>query len=232
MSEQPNDQTPVIPEPPAPERLDGAVASEAMSSDAMSSDAVPASEPPASRKALVIAFVSVVAALALVWLAPSIDPHEDPPAESAVNHGDPEDAAAVGKPAPMHYTLKDMNGVEVKLEAFKGKVVVVNFWATWCGPCKAEIPDLVALQTQYKDDLVVLGISVDDKAEDMKPYAAEYKINYPLLVGNGRQDVQDAFGPLYGVPVSVIVGRDGKIAKKHSGIASREQFEAEIQSLL
>jgi thiol-disulfide isomerase/thioredoxin len=120
----------------------------------------------------------------------------------------------------------------VKLDAFKGKVVVVNFWATWCGPCKAEIPDLVALQTQYKDDLVVLGISVDDKAEDMKPYAAEYKINYPLLVGNGRQDVQDAFGPLYGVPVSVIVGRDGKIAKKHSGIASREQFEAEIQSLL
>jgi thiol-disulfide isomerase/thioredoxin len=138
----------------------------------------------------------------------------------------------IGKPAPMHYTLQDMNGVDVKLDAFKGKVVVVNFWATWCGPCKAEIPDLVALQTQYKDDLVVLGISVDDKAEDMKPYAAEYKINYPLLVGNGRQDVQDAFGPLYGVPVSVIVGRDGKIAKKHSGIASREQFEAEIQSLL
>jgi thiol-disulfide isomerase/thioredoxin len=224
MSEQPNDQTPVTLESSAPDMpSDGAVAS----------GATPPSEPPASRKALVIAFISVVAALALVWLAPSIDPHEDPPAESAsVNHGEPEDAAAIGKPAPMHYTLQDMNGVDVKLDAFKGKVVVVNFWATWCGPCKAEIPDLVALQAQYKDDLVVLGISVDDKAEDMKPYAAEYKINYPLLVGNGRQDVQDAFGPLYGVPVSVIVGRDGKIAKKHSGIASREQFEAEIQSLL
>jgi thiol-disulfide isomerase/thioredoxin len=224
MSEQPNDQTPVTPESPAPGTpLSGAI----------QGDNPPPSEPPASRKALVIAFISVVAALALVWLAPSIDPHEDPPAESAsVNHGDPEDAEAIGKPAPMHYTLKDMNGVEVKLDAFKGKVVVVNFWATWCGPCKAEIPDLVALQADYKDDLVVLGISVDDKAEDMKPYAAEYKINYPLLVGNGRQDVQDAFGPLYGVPVSVIVGRDGKIARKHSGIASREQFESEIKELL
>jgi thiol-disulfide isomerase/thioredoxin len=225
MSEQPNDQTPVTPESAPDLSSDGTASTDAASS------AVPPSEPPASRKALVIAFVSVVAALALVWLAPSIDPHEEP-AESAVNHGDPEDANAIGKPAPMHYTLQDMNGVDVKLDAFKGKVVVVNFWATWCGPCKAEIPDLVALQAQYKDDLVVLGISVDDKAEDMKPYAAEYKINYPLLVGNGRQDVQDAFGPLYGVPVSVIVGRDGKIAKKHSGIASKEQFEAEIQSLL
>jgi thiol-disulfide isomerase/thioredoxin len=219
MSEQPNDQTPVTSEPSAPEMP--------------SSDVTPPAEPPASRKAFVIAFISVVAALALVWLAPSIDPHQDG-AESAsgVNHGEPEDAEAIGKPAPMHYTLKDMHGVEVKLDAFKGKVVVVNFWATWCGPCKAEIPDLVALQEQYKNDLVVLGISVDDKAEDMKPYAAEYKINYPLLVGNGRQDVQDAFGPLYGVPVSVIVDREGKIAKKHSGIASREQFESEIKQLL
>jgi thiol-disulfide isomerase/thioredoxin len=229
MSEQPNDAIPVNPESDTP----GMPTDGSMPSSAITGQAPPPSEPPASRKALAIAFVSVVAALALVWLAPSIDPHEDPPAGSAsVNHGDPEDGEAVGKPAPMHYTLKDMNGVDVKLDAFKGKVVVVNFWATWCGPCKAEIPDLVALQADYKNDLVVLGISVDDKAEDMKPYAAEYKINYPLLVGNGRQDVQDAFGPLYGVPVSVIVGRDGKIARKHSGIASREQFEAEIKELL
>jgi hypothetical protein len=66
----------------------------------------------------------------------------------------------------------------------------------------------------------------------MKPYAAEYKVNYPLLVGNGREDVQNAFGPLWGIPVSVIIGRDGIIAKKHSGIASKEQFEREITRLL
>ena len=125
-----------------------------------------------------------------------------------------------------------MNGADVKLASFKGKVILLNFWATWCGPCKAEIPSLVELQKQYADDLVVLGFSVDDTVDKMKPYAAQYKINYPLLVGNGREDVQEAFGPLFGIPVSVIIGRDGKIAKKHSGIATKSQFEREIKALL
>ena len=79
---------------------------------------------------------------------------------------------------------------------------------------------------------MVLGFSVDDPVEKMRPYAEEYKINYPLLVGNGREDVQEAFGPLYGIPVSVIIDREGRIAKKHSGIASKAQFEREIKSLL
>jgi thiol-disulfide isomerase/thioredoxin len=146
--------------------------------------------------------------------------------------GEPDDVKAAGQPAPLHFTLKDMNGADVKLASFKGKVILLNFWATWCGPCKAEIPSLVELQHQYADDLVVLGFSVDDTVDKMKPYAAQYKINYPLLVGNGREDVQEAFGPLFGIPVSVIIGRDGKIAKKHSGIATKSQFEREIKALL
>ena len=81
-----------------------------------------------------------------------------------------------------------------EVEQHKG-LAVVDFWATWCGPCRAEIPDLVALQQAYPDDLVVLGLSVDDPVEKLKPYAAQYHINYPVLVGNGREDVQDAFGP-------------------------------------
>ena len=146
--------------------------------------------------------------------------------------GEPEDAAAAGKPARLDFKLKDMNGVDVRLDSFKGKVILINFWATWCGPCKAEIPSLVELQQEYADDLVVLGFSVDDPAEKMKPYAEEYKVNYPLLVGNGREDVQNAFGPLLGIPVTVIIGRDGIIAKKHTGIATKEQFEREIKALL
>ena len=125
-----------------------------------------------------------------------------------------------------------MHGVDVHLESFKGKIILVNFWATWCGPCRAEIPALVELQEQYKDDLVILGLSVDDTAEKLLPYAAEFKMNYPVLVGNGREDVQEAFGPLFGIPVSVIIGRDGVIAKKHSGIATKEQIEREIKTLL
>jgi thiol-disulfide isomerase/thioredoxin len=185
-----------------------------------------------SRKATWLAMGAVALALGLIWMAPGIgDPHVDE--SGAIEFpGEPEDAEAVGKPARLDFTLKDMHGVDVHLASFKGKVILINFWATWCGPCKAEIPMLVELQQEYADDLVVLGLSVDDTAEKLLPYAAEYKMNYPVLVGNGREDVQEAFGPLFGIPVSVIIGRDGLIAKKHSGIATREQFEREIKTLL
>ena len=136
------------------------------------------------------------------------------------------------KDAPLNYTIKDMNGVEVKLASFKGKVILLNFWATWCGPCKAEIPGFVELQKKYANDLVVLGLSVDDTVDKLKPYVAQYKINYPILVGLGREDVQDAYGPIYGIPMSFLIGRDGKICKKHAGIAPKAQFEREIKGLL
>jgi thiol-disulfide isomerase/thioredoxin len=189
-----------------------------------------------SRRSMFLAMGAVAVALGLIWLAPGIgDVHpEDTAADGTIAEypGEPDDVNATGKPAPLHFTLKDMNGADVQLASFKGKVILLNFWATWCGPCKAEIPSLVELQEQYGKDLVVLGFSVDDPVEKMRPYAEQYKINYPLLVGNGREDVQDAFGPLFGIPVSVIIGRDGKIAKKHSGIATKAQIEREIKRLL
>ena len=192
-------------------------------------------EKPQSRKAVWLAMGAVALALGLIWVAPGIEPHVDesaPGSTSADYPGEPEDAEAAGKPAKLDFTLKDMHGVDVHLESFKGKIILVNFWATWCGPCRAEIPALVELQEQYKDDLVILGLSVDDTAEKLLPYAAEFKMNYPVLVGNGREDVQVAFGPLFGIPVSVIIGRDGIIARKHSGIATKEQIEREIKTLL
>jgi thiol-disulfide isomerase/thioredoxin len=211
----------------------------------------PASEPQPGAPALperamsrTAAFVAMgIVALAIVLLmmlrpGAGIDPDAPPPSASGTpppvvaEGADPNDALAAGKDAPLHYTLKDMNGVDVKLASFKGKIILLNFWATWCGPCRAEIPALIELQSRYADDLVVLGFSVDDTVDKLKPYAAQYKINYPVLVGNGREDVQDAFGPLWGIPVSVIIGRDGRIAKKHSGIGTKEQFEQEIKALL
>jgi thiol-disulfide isomerase/thioredoxin len=207
-------------------------------SDTPAPDAQPVDGEPTegrpTRRSLWLAMGAVAVALGLIWLAPGIgDVHpEVGSGEIAEYPGEPEDAEAAGKPAPLHFTLKDMDGADVKLASFKGKIILLNFWATWCGPCKAEIPSLVELQEQYEEDLVVLGFSVDDPVEKMRPYAAQYKINYPLLVGNGREDVQEAFGPLFGIPVSVIIGRDGKIAKKHSGIATKAQIEREIKALL
>ena len=196
-----------------------------------------------STLAVFIAMAAVAIAILIVMLAPGSDTAPPSTAPKGNLTGSPNtaeedaaaDAKAAGKPAPLGFTLKDMNGVDVKLASFKGKPIIVNFWATWCGPCRAEIPSLVELQTQYGaegKDVVILGISVDDPIEKLKPYAAQMKMNYPVLVGNGRDDVQDAFGPLWGIPVTVFIDREGRIAKKHSGIASKEQFEQEIKALL
>jgi thiol-disulfide isomerase/thioredoxin len=196
-----------------------------------------------SRRAAWLAMGAVALALGLIWVAPGVNdaqnrngsPTLNPDRSAASlpeNAGDADDGDVEGSAAPLQFTLKDMNGVDVKLANFKGKVILLNFWATWCGPCRAEIPSLVELQQQYGKDLVVLGVSVDDPIEKLKPYATEMKMNYPVLVGNGREDVQDAYGPLWGIPVSVFIDRDGKIAQKHSGIASKEQFEREIKALL
>ncbi len=205
---------------------------------------VPASDPPPSepdgatparRQQTWLGMAAVAAALVLLSLLSGpdgFDPDAPPPAADDGVATDADDATAAREVAPLNFTLKDMNGVDVRLESFKGKVILINFWATWCGPCVIEIPYLIELQRQYADDLVVLGVSVDDPIEKLKPYAMKMKVNYPLLVGKGRQDFQDAYGPFWGIPVTVFVSRDGLIHKKHSGLASKEQFEHEITALL
>jgi len=184
-----------------------------------------------SRKAAWLSMGAVALALGLLWMAssaPPLDPDEAPP--SSVEEA--EEAAFVGKPARLDFTLKDMHGADVRLSSFKGKVILINFWATWCGPCKAEIPSLVELQDQYRGDLVILGLSTTDTPDQIKPYADEYKMNYPVLITKDREEVQDAYGPMWGIPMSIIVGRDGRIAKRHAGIGTKEQFEREIKALL
>ncbi|HWI18817.1 MAG TPA: TlpA disulfide reductase family protein, partial [Vicinamibacterales bacterium] len=141
---------------------------------------------------------------------------------------------ADAKPANWDFKLKDMDGKEVSLASFKdqGKVVLLNFWATWCGPCKAEIPGFVELQEQYRDKLTIIGYSVDDTAELAKKYAEQYKINYPILLGEGREEVQDAYGPIWGIPASFIISKDGLVCRKHMGIAPKAVFEKEILALM
>jgi peroxiredoxin len=146
---------------------------------------------------------------------------------------DPSACDANAKMANLNFTVKDMAGKDVTFSSHKGKVILLDFWATWCGPCKVEIPGFVDLYTRYQSrGFVVLGFSVDDPVSKLKPYAAQLKMNYPVLVGNGRNDVQEAFGPMWGLPTSFLIGRDGRICKKHTGFATKEQFEREIKALL
>jgi peroxiredoxin len=135
--------------------------------------------------------------------------------------------------ANLNFTLKDMNGADIRLAELKGKVVLLNFWATWCGPCRLEIPWFVEFQEKYKDrGFRVVGISVDDPPEALPPFAKRFKINYPLIVGADREDVQKAYGPIFGVPITFLIDRNGRICIRHVGPVGREQFESEIKSLL
>jgi thiol-disulfide isomerase/thioredoxin len=140
---------------------------------------------------------------------------------------------AGAKQAELGFTINDMNGKAVKLSAYKGKVILLDFWATWCGPCRAEIPNFVQLQQEYgAKGLVVLGFSVDDTVDKLKPFANELKMNYPVLVGLGRDDVQDAFGPIWGIPTTLLISRDGKICRRNTGIQGKAKYERDIKALL
>ena len=141
---------------------------------------------------------------------------------------------ADARPAPLDFTLRDIDGNEVNLAELKGNVILLNFWATWCGPCKIEIPWFVEFQRRYKDDgLVVLGLSVDDTPEQIRPFAAQFQVNYPMLVGLGREDFhQEAYGPVWGLPVTFFIDRDGTLCRTHMGIATREAFQRDIDALL
>lgn len=143
-----------------------------------------------------------------------------------------ETCDAKAKVANLNFTLKDINGKDVTLSAYKDKVILLDFWATWCAPCKIEIPGFIELYNKYKSrGFVVLGVSMDDSTPDVKPFVQKLKMNYPVLTGTGRKDIEEAFG-LTGLPTSFIIARHGKICGQHTGFAPKEQFEREIKALL
>lgn len=137
--------------------------------------------------------------------------------------------AEVGQTANLNFTVKDMNGNDVMLSSFAGKNIILNFWATWCGPCRKETPDLVALQAARPDDLVVIGMLMLDKNLDaVAPFVKEFGITYPILNSNDRDDIEDAFAPIDALPHSVIIGKNGKITAIFEGAASRGEFEKHL----
>jgi thiol-disulfide isomerase/thioredoxin len=140
-----------------------------------------------------------------------------------------------GKLANLRFTLKDMHGKAVNLEeTFKGKALLLNFWATWCTPCKYEIPMLVELQEKYQDKgFTVVGITTDDPPDqDLRTFAATYKINYPVLSALGQDAVQEAYEASITIPVSWFIRPDGTVLLKHEGIQKKEWFEQQILQIL
>lgn len=135
------------------------------------------------------------------------------------------------KPLPQ-VALTDSNGAPVDLSGYKGSVVLLDFWATWCEGCKEEIPWFMEFQDKYnKSGLVVVGASLDDDGwKSVKPYLREHKINYRIVIGTFESAKQ--FGVDKGMPVTLLVDRTGKIADVHPGMVDKDAFEREIQTLL
>ena len=139
---------------------------------------------------------------------------------------------AARKPAT-NFSLPGRDGKPVQLSSLKGKVVLLDFWATWCAGCKVEIPWFIEFQQKYgKAGLQVIGISADDPLDKLAPFVKAMKMSYPVLQGLGKDNVQDAYGPMVGLPVTVMISRDGKICSKHVGMGKKETFESEIKALL
>ena len=154
-----------------------------------------------------------------------------------LNHDGEEIAAVEGATcqgegmAKLDMTMKDMSGADFKLADQKGKVILLNFWATWCGPCRAEIPDFVSVYNDYKDKgFVIVGVLTEDSPDQVAPFASEMKMNYPLTVITPQ--MEDAYGPLFGLPASVLIARDGSVCKRHFGPMSKEMLEKEVKRLL
>jgi cytochrome c biogenesis protein CcmG/thiol:disulfide interchange protein DsbE len=135
------------------------------------------------------------------------------------------------KAAP-DFTLKDAKGATVKLSDYRGKVVLLNFWATWCGPCKIEIPWFVEFEKTYKDKgFAVLGVSMDEEGwEVVHPYLEKAKVNYRMMIGDDTMAQQ--YGGVDSLPTSFLIDKEGRIASVHVGLVSKGNYQSEIRELL
>ena len=131
-----------------------------------------------------------------------------------------------------NFSLKDADGNAVNLADYRGKVVLVNFWATWCGPCEAEIPWFIEFEKKYKDQgFAVLGVSMDDDGwKSVRPYIASHKINYRIMIGTEK--MSQLYGGVDSLPTTFIVDRQGRIAAQHVGLVDKSDYQNEILKLL
>src|SRR5437016_4339345 len=136
-----------------------------------------------------------------------------------------------GKPAP-DFTLQSLDGKNIQLSSFRGKAVLLNFWATWCGPCKIEMPWFVELQKEYgPQGFQIVGVAMDDSStEDITKFVREMGINYPVLLG--KEEVGQSYGGVNALPTSFFIDRDGKLVAREFGLQSRSVFVDHIKEAL
>lgn len=136
-----------------------------------------------------------------------------------------------GDALALDFALKSIDGSVVKLSDFKGKVVVLDFWATWCAPCREGIPDLIDIQKSFGNDVQIIGITVDQNPmKVVPPFVKEFKINYPILIGT--DDVYNKYGGIDAIPTTFIIDKTGRIVNKHIGLVEKQILINEIKQAL
>jgi thiol-disulfide isomerase/thioredoxin len=139
--------------------------------------------------------------------------------------------AAPALAAAPELSVTDLNGHALNTANYKGKVVLINFWAAWCTPCAEEVPQFIALQKKYQDQgLQVIGFSVEDDAADLRDFYRKYQMNYPVVPSDLK--IADAFGGVLGLPTTFVIGRDSRIHSKHNGATNFAALEQEVVALL
>ncbi|HEV3481548.1 MAG TPA: TlpA disulfide reductase family protein [Candidatus Acidoferrales bacterium] len=160
-------------------------------------------------------------------------------AKSAQDNGD--DADDSGVPSVIHFArnpermppflVNDLDGGIISTASLHGKVVLVNFWATWCPPCREEIPELIELSERYKDKLQIIGVSMDDApASEVRQFAKQIGITYPVVMGSGA--IEAEYGGVPALPTSFVISPDGRVVQKHAGLYPIGVYDTEIRSLL
>ena len=177
--------------------------------------------PLVTRRSVLALSLAVPTVLA-IWMANRSEPsvHRPPVKEAGKRQTAPD------------FALKDINGKTVHLSDYRGKVVLLDFWATWCGPCKLEIPWFMQFERKYKDrGFAVLGVSMDDDGwQSVKPFIQDIGVNYRVVMGDERTG--DLYGGIEALPTAFLIDREGRVAIQHVGLSSRKEFEDGIEKLL
>jgi len=129
------------------------------------------------------------------------------------------------------FTLPRLDGQDLRLSAYRGKLVLLDFWASWCAPCREETPHLIDLQNKYGDrGLQIIGVSMDDSPDPARVFYQQFHMNYPVVMGNAKTG--ELYGGVLGLPIAFLVRRDGRIYAKHIGATDPSVFDREIATLL
>jgi len=171
-------------------------------------------------KKILIAIAAIAIATGLFFL----NRHRSVPAGYRV-------ANVAGHPLAPEFSLPELSGQTLDLSTYRGKIVLLDFWATWCDPCREEIPHFVELQNKYRDQgLQIIGVSMDDGPEPVRDFYQRFHMNYPVAMGNAK--IGELYGGVLGLPVAFLIGRDGRIEAKHIGATDISVFERETKALL